>query len=94
MRKETKRQCVQEGGRQEGEGDKEVLRKEESEWPMAKEKNEHNDKYMTLKRLKRHGTLYSQEKQELLTHIGCHCKYTHENDSYLDNVQGDSTVCK
>ena len=27
MRKETKRQCVQEGGRQEGEGDKEVLRK-------------------------------------------------------------------
>lgn len=61
---------------------------------MAKEKNEHNDRYMALKRLKRHGTLYSQEKQELLTHIGCHCKYTHENDSCLDNVQGDSTVCK
>ena len=58
---------------------------------MAKEKNEHNDRYMTLKRLKRHGTLYSQEKQELLTHIGCHCKYTHENDSYLDNVQAKVT---
>ena len=47
---------------------------------MAKEKNEHNDRYMALKRLKRHGILYSQEKQELLTytHIGCHCKYTSE----------------
>ena len=57
---------MQEGGRQEGEGDKEVLRKEESEWPMAKEKNEHNDRYMALKRLKRHGTLYSQENKNCL----------------------------
>ena len=32
---------------------------------MAKEKNEHNDRYMALKRLKRHGTLYSQEKTRI-----------------------------
>ena len=44
---------MQEGGRQEGEGDKEVLRKEQSEWPMAKEKNEHNDRYMALYTVKK-----------------------------------------